>query len=96
MLEDELMKCIDYWHIKCPYLGSRKILDKVRKEGYAIGRKKVRRLMYEMGFTAIYPKINLFKQNFKEAVVPYLLCNYKMNFPNQVWSSDITEVVNNS
>ena len=65
------MKRIDYWHTKCPYFGSRKILDKLRKEGYVIGRKKVRRLMYEMGITAIYPKINLSKRNFKEAVASH-------------------------
>ena len=65
------MKRIDYWHTKCPYFGSRKILDKLRKEGYVIGRKKVRRLMCEMGITAIYPKINLSKRNFKEAVASH-------------------------
>ena len=92
LLDDELMKRIDYWHTKCPYFGFRKILDKLRKEGYGIGRKKVRRLMCEMGITAIYPKINLSKRNFKEAVVPYLLRNYKVNFPNQVWSIDITYI----
>lgn len=48
--------------------------------------------MFEMGITAIYPKINLSKLNFKEAVVPYLLRNYKVNFPNQVWSIDINYI----
>ena len=48
--------------------------------------------MCEIGITAIYPKINLSKRNFKEAVVPYLLRNYKVNFPNQIWSIDITYI----
>ena len=92
MLEEELMTRIDYWHTKCPYFGSRKILDKLSKEGYAIGCKKIRRLMWQMGIAAIYPKINLSKRNFKEAIVPYLLRNYTVNFPNQVWSIDITYI----
>ena len=91
-LDEELMRRIDYWHTKCPYFGSRKILDKLRKEGYLVGRKKIRRLMYEMGITAIYPRTNLSKRNFKEAIVPYLLRNYTVNFPNQVWSIDITYI----
>lgn len=92
LLDEELMARIDYWHTKCPYFGSRKIIDKLKKEGYVIGRKKVRRLMYDMGITAIYPKINLSKRNFREAIVPYLLRNYTVNFPNQVWSIDITYI----
>ena len=91
-LDEELMRRIDYWHTRCPYLGSRRILKKLREEGFSLGRKKVRSLMCRMGITAIFPKINLSKRNFKEAVVPYLLRNYTVNFPNQVWSIDITYI----
>ena len=62
---------------------------KLREEGYNVGRKTVRRLMQKMAIYAIYPKINLSKRNFKESIVPYLLRNYPINFPNQVWSIDI-------
>ena len=41
---------------------------------------------------AIYPKANLSKRNFKESIVPCLLRNYAVNFPNQVWSIDITYI----
>lgn len=91
-LQEELMKRIDYWHTKHPYLGSRKIVVKLQQEGYRVCRKTVRRLMGLMGIHAIYPKANLSKRNFKEAVVPYLLRNYKAEFPNQVWSIDITYI----
>ena len=90
--EEEIMRRIDDWHMKFPYFGSRKIVVKLREEGYNVGRKTVRRLMQEMGIYAIYPKINLSKRNFKESVVPYLLRNYPVNFPNQVWSIDITYI----
>lgn len=90
--EEELMRRIDYWHLKFPYFGSRKIAVKLRGEGYEVGRKTTRRLMQSMAIYAIYPKINLSKRNFKESVVPYLLRNYAVNFPNQVWSIDITYI----
>lgn len=90
--EEELMRRIDYWHLKFPYFGSRKIAVKLREEGYTVGRKTTRRLMQSMAIYAIYPKINLSKRNYKESVVPYLLRNYAVNFPNQVWSIDITYI----
>ena len=37
-------------------------------------------------------KFKLSKRNFKESIVPYLLRNYTVNFPNQVWSIDTTYI----
>lgn len=90
--QEELMRRIDYWHVKFPYLGSRKITVKLREDGYKVGRKTVRRLMQLMSIYAIYPKANLSKRNFKESIVPCLLRNYAVNFPNQVWPIDITYI----
>lgn len=91
-LDEILMARIDYWHTRCPYLGSRKIVTKLQEEGFAVCRKTVRRLMLKMGIYAVYPKPNLSKRNFKEGIVPYLLRNYSVLFPNQVWSIDITYI----
>lgn len=84
------MARIDYWHTELPACGSRKFVKLLKDEGYQVGRKLVRRYMAEMGIRAIYPQPNLSKRNFKEAIVPYLLRNYNVSFPNQVWSIDIT------
>lgn len=86
------MARLDYWHTQLPAIGSRKLVVKLREEGYPVGRKLVRRLMREMGLCAIYPQPNLSKRNFKEAIVPYLLRNKVVSFPNQVWSIDITYI----
>ena len=91
-LDETLMVRIDNWHPRRPYLGSRKIASKLQEEGFPVCRKTVRRLMLKMGIYAVYPKPNLSKRNFKEAIVPYLLRNYNVSFPNQVWSIDITYI----
>lgn len=91
-LDESLMERIDHWHTRCPYLGSRKIVAKLQEEGFSVCRKTVRRLMLKMGIYAIYPKPNLSKRNFKESIVPYLLRDYTVSFPNQVWSIDITYI----
>lgn len=87
---ENLMGWLDYFHTEFPSAGSRKLVALIRQKGYEIGRKLVRRLMAEMGLYAIYPKENLSKRNFKEAIVPYLLRNRQVSFPNEVWSIDIT------
>ena len=48
--------------------------------------------MQEMGIHAVYPRPNLSKRNFKEAIVPYLLRNKVISFSNQAWSIDITYI----
>ena len=90
--KEQLMSRLDYWHTKLCGIGSRKLVVLLRQEGYAVGRKLVRRLMQEMGLRAIYPKENLSKRNFREALVPYLLRNRQIKFPNEVWSIDITYI----
>ena len=90
--KEEVMARIDYWHTILPCMGNRKISAKLCQEGYPVGRKLVRRYMREMGICAIYPKPNLSKRNFREGIVPYLLKNRVVSFPNEVWSIDITYI----
>ena len=91
-MKEKIMSRIDYWHTALPCMGTRKLAVKLRTEGYAVGRKLVRTYMQEMGIHAVYPKPNLSKRNFKEAIVPYLLRNKVISFPNQAWSIDITYI----
>ena len=91
-LKEQIMARIDYWHTTLPCMGTRKLAVKLRAEGYAVGRKLIRSYMQEMGIHAIYPKKNLSKHDYKEAIVPYLLRNKVVSFPNQVWSIDITYI----
>ena len=89
---ESIMARIDYWHTQMPGIGARKLVRQLKSEGFAVGRKLVRRLMGEMGIQAIYPKANLSKRNFQETIVPYLLRNKDVFLPNQVWSIDITYI----
>lgn len=92
MLKEQLMARIDYHHTRQPYLGSRKISKILKDEGFDAGRKLVRSLMAEMGIRAICPKPNLSKRDYKAGIVPYLLRNAVISFPNQAWSVDITYI----
>ena len=91
--EEHIMSCIDEINTNYPWAGQRRIKALLERQyDIDIGRKRIRRLMAEMGICAIYPKPNLSKRNFKEAIVPYLLRNMNIFMPNQVWAIDITYI----
>ncbi len=94
--KEKIMARIDWWSTQNPTWGARKICQLLRMEGYLVSRKTVSKYMGEMGIYPIYPKANLSKRNFKEAIVPYLLRSFEAHFPNQAWSVDITYDVLNS
>lgn len=85
-----LMRRIDEVHLKLPFFGSRKIRDRLQREGYRVNRKKVQRLMRLMGISALYPKkrrTSLPEKGHK--IYPYLLRDMAVVRPNQVWAADI-------
>ena len=90
--EPEIRRLIDIIHTKRPYLGARRITDALQGVNYRINRKRVERLMREMGIQAIYPKPNTSKPNAKHKIYPYLLRNLTIDRPNQVWATDITYI----
>ena len=89
----QLMHKIDRIHTDEPTWGYRTITSHLWN-AYAIvvNRKRVRRLMREMGIYAIYPKPNLSKRYHAQYVRPYLLRNMEIVRPDQVWGVDITYI----
>ena len=53
-----LMALIDRQFLETPYYGSRKMTAWLCRQGYAVNRKRVRRLMRQMGLQAIWQKPN--------------------------------------
>ena len=52
-MKERIMARIDYWHTTLPCMGTRKLVVKLRAEGYAVGRKLVRSYMQEMGIPVL-------------------------------------------
>ncbi|WNB74602.1 IS3 family transposase [Methylomonas koyamae] len=75
--------------------GSRRLADRLQKQGFAVGRFKTRRIMRDLKLKVRYPK--RFKvttdSNHNEAISPNRLDRqFKVAQPNQVWTTDITYV----
>lgn len=88
----ELMRRIDELYTKWPFLGSRQMARTLRREGIGVGRKRVRRLMREMGLQAQCPKPNLSKPTAGHKIYPYLMRAVTIGQPNQAWCADITYI----
>jgi len=88
----QLMLRIDEMHLKRPFYGSRRIRDWLQDEGFPVNRKRVQRLMRQMGITALYPKANTSRPGKGHKIYPYLLRGLEIDRPNQVWAADICYV----
>ncbi len=88
----KLMRRMDEMHLKRPFYGSRRIRDWLQDEGHEVNRKRVQRLMRQMGIMAIYPKRRTSKPGKGHKIYPYLLRNLVIDRPNQVWATDLTYI----
>src|ERR1700739_3183873 len=84
------MRRIDELFTAWPFLGSRRMTAMLKAEGLEVNRKRVQRLMREMGIAALGPKPNTTKPAPGHKIYPYLLRNMTIDRPNQVWAAEIT------
>ena len=85
-----LMRLIDELSTDCPFYGSRKITEVLTCRGEEVNRKRIRRLLREMGLEAIDPKPRLSAAGRGPKIHLDLLRGVKIARPDQVWSADIT------
>lgn len=87
-----LMNVIDEQYTKWPFYGSRRMVASMRHLGYAVNRKRVQRLMHEMGIQGVSPGPNTSRRHMEHVIYPYLLRGLMIESPNHVWSADITYI----
>ena len=87
-----LMRLIDETYLAYPFFGSRQMTRWLRRQSERVNRKRVQRLMRQMGLEAIYRKPSLSRAQAGHRVYPYLLRHLDVTRPNQVWATDITYV----
>lgn len=87
-----LMRRIDELHLRLPFYGSRKVAEALKAEGYPVNRKRVQRLMRQMGLEALAPKPSTSKPAQERPAYPYLLRGLTVCRVNQVWAADITYI----
>lgn len=88
----QLRALIDEEYTQRPFYGNRRMVVFLRGRGYCVNRKRVQRLMHEMGLAGMAPGPATSKPHPEHKVYPYLLRGVAITRPNQVWSTDITYV----
>jgi len=87
-----LLRLLDEQYLRTPFYGSRRMTVHLRRLGHSVNRKRVSRLLRQMGLQAIYPRPRTSTPNPEHKVYPYLLRDVAVTRPNQVWATDITYV----
>ena len=92
--EDDLalMKRLDTLHTQHPFLGSRRLRDRLVRDGVFVNRKRIQRLMRVMGIETLYPKRKTSARGPGHRIYPYLLRGLAITRPNQVWCADTTYI----
>jgi len=97
--DTKLLNTIDKIHTKYPYYGVRRVVKLLKRVGFSVGRKLIKKAFAFMGIKALYPKPKTTIANKEHKKYPYLLNEFKndknqviIDTPNQVWSSDITYI----
>ena len=86
------MVLIDKQYMETPFYGSRRMTTALKQMGYSVNRKRIQRLMRQMGIQAIYPKPRLSLNEKEHKIYPYLLRDVCVDRVDQVWCSDITYI----
>jgi putative transposase len=87
-----LMRLLDEQYTKAPFYGVLRMTAYLRRLGYAVNEKRVRRLLRLMGLESIYTKPKLSIANRENKIYPYLLRGIEITNCNQVWGTDITYI----
>jgi putative transposase len=87
-----VMRRMDELHLAYPFYGSRRLAAALRRVGWLVNRKRVKRLMQVMALETIYQKPNTSRSHPDHKVHPYLLRGLVIDRPNQVWCADITYI----
>ena len=87
-----LLRLIDEQYFNTPWYGSRQMTRHLRRQGYCVSRKRIRRLMRKMGLVALAPGPHTSRRNKSHEIFPYLLRDLAVTRANQVWCTDVTYI----
>ena len=87
-----LMRLIDETYLHYPFLGSRGMVETLRRQGKTLNRKCAQRLMRLMGLESLAPKPDLSRSHPAHRKYPYLLKGVEVTRANQAWATDITYI----
>lgn len=86
------MRRIDEQYSVTPFYGRPNMTAVLRKQGYTVNGKRVRRLMRQIGLQAVMVRKRPVTSTPGHRIYPYLLRNLALERPNHVWCAHILDV----
>jgi putative transposase len=86
------MRLLDEQYYATPFYGVRRLKVWLQRQGIAVNRKRLLRLMNQMGWQTLFRRKSTSDPDKQNKVYPYLLKGLKIERANQVWATDITYV----
>ena len=79
-------------YLDTPFYGVPRLTAELKRRGYKVNHKRVRRLQKTLGLKTVYPRprFNTSQPHPGHKKYPYLLRGLDIERPNQVWATDIT------
>jgi putative transposase len=87
-----IMAFLDKQYYKTPFYGQLKLTQELRRQGYNVNVKRVRRLMERVQWQTIYRSPRTTFSDKASYKYPYLLKDLAITHCNQVWATDITYI----
>jgi len=75
-----------------PFYGYRKMALELRRHEIQLSEKQTRNVMKALQIRAVKAKRNTSVKHPLNPIYPYLLRNFEVRYPNQVWCTDLTYI----
>ena len=83
---------IDEEYTRHPFYGSRRMVRFLGRKGHTVNRKRVQRLMWQLGLAGMAPGPHTSRPHPEHKIYPYRLRGMAIDRPNQVWTTGITYI----
>ena len=89
-IDRKLMDLLDEQYTRTPFYGVLRMRQFLKSKGYDVGKEHVRTLLRNMGLCAVFARPKISSSQADHKIYPYLLEGLEIEYPNQIWSTDIT------
>lgn len=87
-----MMRAIAETLMEMPWYASKRVVRHLRRQGWTVDRRRVRRLMQKIGLSPIYQGPKTSEPHPQHRIYPYLLRNMTVARPDGVWCTDVTYI----
>jgi transposase InsO family protein len=92
--DEALVSAIEQIVLRYPFYGYRRVTAELRRQGWQVNRKAVRRIMKTLGLKGRVGQVKLITTDSRHSFprYPNLIRNLEAQYPDHIWVADITYI----